>query len=239
MAILACCGLYAQTSQPDTTRLKASEKAVATELNFNPFNGQINLNNSLNQIKFRYFAKEDLALRLGFIVGAEKTLNDNQQPYGTNNYRFKDEKRSNTFGVNAGVEKHFKGTRRLSPYIGADLTFERRTLGQELIEGESILDIDGGWYQTVFNNNGTYYRSVVEYGHTRFGIAALTGFDFYMSKNFFFGYEFNIAFAKTVYDEVEEQQKGTGTTNTNHFTDKSDSSFGPRITNGIRIGYLF
>ncbi|GGG99068.1 hypothetical protein GCM10007415_38480 [Parapedobacter pyrenivorans] len=238
LAILACNALFAQTAQQDTSRLKAAAKTFGTELNFNPFNGQINLNNSLNQIKFRYFAKEDLALRLGFVVGMEKTLNDNQQPYGTNSFRFKDEKSSSTYGVNAGIEKHFRGTLRLSPYIGADLTFTRRSLNQELIEGESILEIDGGWYQTVYNN-GNYYRSVLEYGYNRFGVAAFTGFDFYMAKNFFFGYEFNIAFAKTVYDEVEEQQKGTGSANENHYTDHSDSSFGPRLTNGIRIGYIF
>ena len=118
LAILACNALFAQTAQQDTSRLKAAAKTFGTELNFNPFNGQITLNNSLNQIKFRYFANEDLALRLGFVIGMEKTLNDNQQPYGTNSFRFKDEKSSSTYGVNAGIEKHFRGTRRSSPYVG-------------------------------------------------------------------------------------------------------------------------
>lgn len=238
MAFLATGMSYAQSSQTDTSTLKPATRSFATELNFNPFNGEINLNNSLNQIKFRYFARPDLAIRLGFNVSTDNSLVDNQRPYGTDNYRFKDDKSSTTVGVNLGLEKHFKGTRRLSPYVGFDISFTSKSMKQELIEGESILDIKGGWYQTSYDNNGYPYRNVAAYGYKRYGAALVTGFDFYMARNFFFGYEFSLGFDKTDFDDLEETQKGNASSTQNNFRENSSSSFGPRLMNGIRLGYI-
>lgn len=238
LAFLATGASYAQSAETDSLSLKATAGSFATELNFNPFNGEISLNNSLNQIKVRYFAKSDLALRLGFNVSTDNALTDNQQPYGTDNYRFKDKKSSTTIGVNAGVEKHFKGTRRLSPYVGFDLTFTNKSMNQELIEGESILDVKGGWYQTSYNNTGYPIRSVAGYGFKRYGAALICGFDFYMAANFFFGYEFSLGFDQTDFDEITLTQRGNPTSNPNNYTENSSSSFGPRVMNGIRLGYV-
>lgn len=122
-ATVATFSCYAQ-ALPDSTGaqvLKPQAGNVSTELNINPFNGSISLNNSFNQLKFRFFTAPNFALRLGVNANQSSSTNENSNPYGTNSYVYEETRSTTTFGLNMGIEKHFAGTRRLSPYIGADL----------------------------------------------------------------------------------------------------------------------
>lgn len=68
-------------------------------------------NGTLGTIKGRYFINDGLALRGGLglaFSSIERGVQTNKM---------------SALAVDAGVEKHFKGTKRLSPYIGAELNF--------------------------------------------------------------------------------------------------------------------
>ena len=223
----------------------------STELNINPFKGQLSLNNSLNQIKFRIFTQPDFAWRIGFNASSKDSLIDNKNPYGTTNTNYKNSGKRTTLGLNIGFEKHFKGTKRLSPYIGADVSLTNRSAKQELTNGQTTTTYKGAWvnsattYIPVYNpNTGTYYQSVYttsfsEKAFFQYGLNVVTGVDFYMAKNFFVGYELSFGIRKTEYKDVKITQTGSSTPISDPDTEESSFSFGPSLMNGIRIGYVF
>jgi hypothetical protein len=242
---LAAFSSYAQISPSDTTEaptLKPQAKRVATELNVNPFNGSLSLNNSINQIKFRYFTAPDLAIRLGFNGNRINRYTENSNPYGTNSYRFEDERSSTTIGLNFGVEKHFAGTKRLSPYIGADIIIQNKSSEQEITEGQRVTTITGGWREYAYSSGNPGYTTInySELGYFRYGVNLLTGFDFYMAKHLFFGYEINFGFTKSTQQDLEVKQSDASSSPSNTGkTENSTFSFGPSLMNGVRVGYVF
>lgn len=238
-SIFATLGSFAQTTKVDTQKsLKPGIRNLTTELNVNPFNGQISLNNSLNQIKFRYFTSPTVALRLGFNISRIDSTYNVNNPYGTNSYFDNDSKKSTTVGFNLGIEKHFVGTRRLSPYIGADLSITDRSSSESISNNQSTTNVTNAWYYSYYNNN-TLISQIQQPGYTRFGLNLFTGFDFYIARHFFFGYEFNYNISKTNWKEVSIiTTPSTGTTS-NGSTKNSNFTFGPSLINGIRLGYSF
>lgn len=246
-------GSYAQSDSDSNKQsdLKPSKGSIATELNVNPFNGEINLNNSLNQIKVRLFTKDDIAVRFGLNIKNEKHTLDQNQPYGSTPVRIKDEKTSTTLGLNLGLEKHFKGSRRVSPYIGADISIENHSAKHEKINGQATTTLKNIWHNVVTIPTYSQYNSSIIYqtidtpdnnAYFSYGLNIFTGFDFYIVKNFFFGYEFNLGFTQTNYKKPELIITGPNSNNINNNNydyDNKSFSVGPRLLNGIRLGYNF
>ncbi len=223
---------------------KAGRGNVATELNVNPFRGDIAFNNALNQVKFRYFASDGLAIRLAFAASSVRNQVNNTQPYGTNPTTFEHLRKSGTWGLNFGLEKHFTGTRRLSPYIGAELTFTNKSSSDEIVNGGVTTKVKGAWVATSYTPGFPPSTSYTERGFIRFGANLVSGFDFYMARNFFLGYEFTLGFASTRFKDVDVStiySAGTspGGNSNNVKNDERSFSAGPGLINGIRIGYVF
>jgi hypothetical protein len=238
-SILATVGSFAQTAKIDTQKsLKPGIGNLTTELNVNPFNGQVSLNNSLNQIKFRYFTSPTVALRLGFNISRIDSTYNVDNPYGTNSYFDNDSKKSTTVGFNLGIEKHFTGTKRLSPYIGADLSITDRSSSENISNNQSTTTVTNAWYYSYYNNN-TLITQIQQPGYTRYGLNLFTGFDFYIARHFFFGYEFNYNISKTNWKDVSVTTTPSTGATTNASTKNSNFTFGPSLINGIRLGYSF
>jgi len=241
-SLFATLGSFAQTTKVDSSNnLKPNAKSFTTELNINPLKGQVNLNNSLNQIKFRYFTSPTVALRLGFNISRVDSVNNVNNPYGVNSFFNNDEKTSTTIGVNLGIEKHFLGTKRLSPYIGADLSITNKSAGETASNNQSTTTVTNGWYYVYYNSGtNTTITGTQQNAYTRYGLNLFTGFDFYIAKHFFFGYEFNYSISKTNWKEVSIiATPSTGTNTSNYSTKNSNLTFGPSLINGIRLGYSF
>ena len=257
VAFIATSSLYAQKISVDsneTTSLKALKGNWATELNINPFKGELSFNNSLNQIKFRRFISDRSALRLGLNVNKIGSVDENSNPYGTNPTVYKSYKSSTTLGLNIGLEKHFAGTRRLSPFLGVDLSFSNKSSKHEITTGQVTTTIDGAWsgtgsnvvYIPNYNGTGGQYVTVAtqqaeERAYFRYGVNLVSGFDFYMSRHFFFGYELNFGFNQTNYKDIKRTVTGdTGNTPPNNNADQKSNSLniGPNLFNGIRLGYI-
>lgn len=239
-SMLATLGSFAQSTKVDSTNdFKPNAKSLTTELNVNPFNGQVNLNNSLNQIKFRYFISRTVALRIGFNISRIDSVNNLNNPYGTNSFFNNDEKKSTTAGVNLGIEKHFLGTKRLSPYIGADLSVTNKSSGENLSNSQSSTTVSNAWVYSYYSNN-TLITQTQQNAYTRYGINLFTGFDFYIARHFFFGYEFNYSISKTNWKEVSViTTPSAGSNPSNSSTKNTNLTFGPSLINGIRLGYSF
>jgi len=239
-SVFATLGAFAQTTKVDTEKsLKPTTKSLTTELNVNPFNGQINLNNSLNQIKFRYFVSPSVALRLGFNVSRIDSSVNVNNPYGTNSFFNNDQKKSTTVGANFGVEKHFAGTKRLSPYIGSDFSITEKSSSEVSTNNQSTTTVTNAWFYTYYNGNTTVTQ-ITQPGYTRYGLNLFTGFDFYIARHFFFGYEFNYNISRTNWKEISiVTTPSTGVNNGNASVKNTNTTFGATLINGIRLGYSF
>jgi len=229
------------TKAQDT--IKPKLKGWSTELNINPFNGSLSLNNSSGQIKLRKFYANNFALRMAFNIGNKSNTTSNTYAYGNSPIDTKEKMNSLLFAVNFGTEKHFGTNRRLSPYIGWEAGVGFKSSKHVINEHSNTKTIEGAWQTSYLasSSQGYYYATnYTERGYLSLTANALTGFDFYMTKDFYCGYEFGFGieyfkYSKiTVTKDVTFPDQGT-------YPDQSASSWniGPHLINGIRIGYTF
>lgn len=221
---------------------KARRGRLATELNVNPFQGSLSLNNAINQIKVRYFASDGVALRLAFTFNTLKSDFGRSLPYGPNPISQEQSRQTTTTGINLGLERHFRGTRRLSPYVGAELAFTNKSSSDEIKTDFSTTKVKGAWQ----NMGGPMGSEFVERGFVRYGFNVISGFDFYMARHFYLGYEFAFGLASTSFKDIDVNTLYTGNPppinpggNTTLKTSEKSFTAGPTLLNGIRIGYVF
>lgn len=240
---LGWCGtLYAQDS------LKASIGKLTTELNVNPFQGDLSFNNAINQLKFRYFMADHLAMRIGFNADLIDKNNEIQDVYGASPVDTEFRQKSSTFGVNLGLEKHFAGSKRLSPYLGVEFLYVNKSSSQsrsELNSSGEIVEttIEGAWLETTTIRNEFGYwiteTEANEVAYSKYGLNLLAGFDFYISKSFFFGYEFNFGFSRLGYKDINITTSEDDPSLETSDMKMTEFAFGANLLNGIRLGFVF
>lgn len=217
------------------------ERKWGTELNFNPFNGSLSLNNSSGQIKVRRFLSDEFALRFGVVLVWQNYHDEVEQKYTQSPYTSFDKKQSLETILNFGFEKHFPKGKHLSPYIGAEagIGFKRSTHTMEL--NNKTRTIEGAWESSEYS--GQYYtQSFVEKNYVSAGANMLAGFDFYMDENFYFGYEFGFGLEYKRFGNIEiTQDEDYYSYTETPIPDTKSSSWrlAPNLINGIRIGYNF
>ena len=211
-------------------------------------------------LRFRYFIKEDLGLRIGF--SAARSANEGSPvtttvssptpaPAPSPNTITTFERQS-SFDVNIGIEKHFAGTDRLSTYAGADLVFGTsgnnfELTGSQLGDNTKIKNANG---QLVYPSApgslvpavGVASRNLA--AETYFGVRLLTGADYYIAQKVYLGVEVGLAFlSSSDKDSVfSTQNTAAGVVSTSESTiapDNSGFGFSPRLTGGVRLGYQF
>lgn len=180
--IIATFALVNTTYSQSDEQFKATS-GLTTEVGFTPFasEGPVIYLNNLN---VRWFFKPEYALRLGLTANYDSQIQDQEIGLAPASVTYKG------FGIrlNPGIEKHFAGTDRLSPYIGAELTFQSST-SKYLIEYDTISQI-------VNLNEEIIYGKSDERKQNRFiaGVGLFAGTDFYISKNLYMGVEFSYSF---------------------------------------------
>jgi hypothetical protein len=216
---------------------------VTLEANVNLLGGTVNLNNSLNQVKVRYFLADDMAIRFGLGLGMNT---DKNVMNGDSSWT---EDKMTSWSISPGIEKHFAGTDRLSPYAGLDIT-----IGGTNYEGESndITVTGSGSSTTTTTTTGTYegMTSSGTRANSTLGINLLAGCDFYFAKRIYLGYEIGLGFWSTKDKEFSSSSTTTvvsGSTTTTTTVDmNSDDNEGMKMSgisanvrNGIRFGFCF
>ena len=189
-----------------------------------------NLNEGTNGLlRFRYFQKENLAYRLGFNVGSQNTT---MNAYGADNQEGTAKSRATQFLVNLGVEKHFAGTERLSPYVGGDILFGAGTKKVSFENATGPADKPVFTDKTSSENKGPGYTSI--------GLRGVIGADYYIAKRLFLGVEAGFGFNY----ESAGKQTNTTTVNGNTTTVKVKSAgnnfeINPTVITGVRVGFAF
>lgn len=183
-------------------------------------NSDFTLNNNAGMLRGRYFLKNNFALRLGLNLSVE---NAKDNVYGPGNASGFTSTTNTGFMVNLGVEKHFKGTARLSPYVGGDILF-----GIANTRTKSEAD-NGGVYQAN-------YAALSTQSDYSLGLRGVVGADYYIAPRVYLGGEVGLGLMKTWAGEAYTEVNGTATTAP---STGSEFNFGPSIVTGVRIGFVF
>lgn len=195
LALTATTSMFAQKQTGDEKNL---------EVQFAPLGGSPV---SISGIRFRMFNSENTAIRVGLNLGGSSTTTVNSQPAEDNSTgtivsipELYDTDKSSTIALRVGYEKHFDGTDRLSPYIGADLSFG---IGRNSFEREYFgPNTENQANNNEVNNFATWTMTRKE-GSTTFGINAVAGFDFYFTDALYLGAEIGFGFQSSKLKDVE------------------------------------
>src|SRR5690606_28297955 len=161
--------------------------------------------------KARYFKTENIAYRGTLFVG--NTSETNNLPTE------KEEMNVYGFGLGFGMERHFTGTERLSPYVGGDVLLGYSSMNMKSTE------ISTGDVQEL-KGPGVF----------RFGVRGVFGADYYIAKRVFLGVEAGLGL---MYEsEGDTTFKSTGNPDV---VAEGGSSFRitPEVVTGIRVGFAF
>ena len=189
----------------------------------------------------RHYLKDDLALRLGFGTTYlnNNTFNEDSVTIASGNRALQTVDSTTSrfdFKVSVGIEKHLGTTRRLDPYVGADLSIIRLGATKTDVDIEQI-DVTGTANEST---------SIQNDGGAGFGLGAIAGFNYFLSKNLSIGAEFGYAYSyiKTGgdYSISKQIQPVSGTdTNTSEFgkASQTSTSIGATATGGIMLSFFF
>lgn len=230
-------------AQKDT--LKSTAKDWGIVLNLNGLINNITLTNALDvNNNAMVFAKHHLTnqevLRLGIGINTIRdkwsstdsiTLNSgNRAEYQLDSL----EKRSN-FSLAVGVEKHLGNSRRLDPFVGAEMIIGRI--------GKTKIDVNS----TTTDATGTAksQKIIQQDGGFSFGLRLLTGFNFFITEKMSLGAEINFGYLyETSGGDISESTVDTpvsGAQSTSFVKSNAVSSSGGLLhsSSGLLFSYFF
>lgn len=174
--------------------------------------------------KGRYFISDNLAVRLTLGFG-NTTLKEvdynNPAPDHKDDEDVLKTKTSN-FVIAPGIEYHFAGFERLSPYVGAEFLFGTLTNKTDL----------------TYSYKDDYTKTKQK--GTSLGINLVAGFDFYVYKGLYLGAELGFGYSSNKLKDTEyEQQVGNTTTSVTPEDYDKTTTVGFNCNPAIRLGWRF
>lgn len=176
-------------------------------------------------IRGRYFldAKMPIRAEVGFATSNEST--PVTEPFTQNVGRF--DMQTVTYGIGAGIEMHWDGTDRLSPYYGGQLNFTRVISNQNWYNAEGPT-----WGPTLKMGNTKTITSATNW----WGIDIVAGADYYFAQNVYLGVEIGYNLSLMVAGEQAEWENDQRLDVTEQPTDYFVS---PGAVSGLRLGWRF
>ncbi len=202
---------FAQTDS--IIKFKPIKGNKTIEVNLSPFSSSPI---SLNYLRGRIFISEKTALRTGASLGFDAKGKSNK---------------SLGISILPGIEKHFKGTNRLSPYIGAEIFVGLKS-------ASSKTSIDTGAVKISTKVKGAWADGSNQ-GFLNIGSNALMGCDLYIVKHFYIGFEFGFGISFLKYSDIVStltvNGKGTVTT----IDGGTTFNIGTNYNSSFRLGFVF
>jgi hypothetical protein len=175
----------------------------------------------INSIRLRKFTSDNTALRLSTFIGGKRTPSINS----IGSVDLKSVSSNVDFSIRPGIEKHFEGTSKLSPFIGSELFLG---LGSTSQSSESI------WGDNQIMTTETKSKT------SSLGLNIVCGADYYFSDKIYLGIEMGYGFLRdgkgsnsTKYTNpfdpslTDEKTKGNST----------NLNWGPNYQGTIRLGF--
>ena len=235
--------LFTANAQEGGFKQAAGDKAL--EVNFAPLGGNPL---GISGIQFKSYSSETSAFRLNIFIGRSsetKILNQGGDTLAGTTFptlETKQKKSSLEIGLRPGIEKHFVGTDRLSPYIGAELDFAKKF---STLKADSMLTDD----VTPPTKYDLYtIKTTGKDGFLRVGVNLVAGFDYFFAKKLYIGAEFGFGVSSTMKSKIKVQDdysKEIDTRAKKTYVEPADvkqgsaMNIGPNINSQIRIGWLF
>lgn len=225
-------------AQDGASDFKPAAGANNLELNFVPLNGKPI---QLTYIRYRRFLSEKTALRVGIGFSysgdkADSVFNSNVTAGETVSETYKMSKIG--WNIKPGIERHFSGTNRLSPYIGAELDIA----GQSSKEvTPTAIDADDNFYMVTEKNKN-------KGGFFRIGANVLAGFDVYVTKHLYLGTELGFGFQMVNYSDYKKETEYPASVtppspdpagNPDPASQGKSMNVGPNFNSSIRLGFIF
>ena len=225
------------SAQEETTSAyKPVKGTIATEVGLNGGLNNTNFNLNSSAVKFRYFFKDDMALRLGLGINSYKDeMVDNSD---IANLQTLINKNSSNL-INIGIEKHFAGAERLSTYAGADLLIGFNGASSEYTENGYSAEVDGANLNSTSGADLDAANLALDGSNsasTDFGFRLFTGADYYITKKVFLGVEAGLNFLSSSQKDIEITE--TASPNVTISGGKS-GGFSTNVIGGVRIGFQF
>lgn len=178
----------------------------------------------INGIRYRSFTSASSAWRANVFLGFNSS---NDKSNGTNDegdaVELNDKMSEFTISVAPGLEKHFPGTDRLSPYVGAEVLLSFTSTKEETDMSEMAEEVT-----TITTTGGSFTG----------GLNGVAGVDFYFAHNIYLGAElgFGLAFTTDFEETTESSADGV-----DDVTTPGGNAFnlGPNVQGAIRAGFLF
>lgn len=225
-AIFAFCAILGVQAQIDeSNQIKQFTGANNLEVQLAPLGGSPI---SIGGLRFRSFTSETSAFRLNAFLGG---TNDTDKASVANaegdDVILKSANSSLTIDLRPGIETHFAGTKRLSPYYGGEAVIGFKSSKNSV----ETFDADG---TTVITNK---VRNPDNNGYFRLGLNAILGADFYVARHLYLGTEVGFGLLWTIEsDEVSVPNEG----DTSVLTEGGTTfNLGPNAVGQIRLGFLF
>lgn len=201
-----------------------SDKTIETTLNFQTGNAPIGI--TISEIRMRYFLKKNIALRTRLAFNFDQNTDYSYSPLNPTNPPITINQQSTDFKLILGIEKHFAGTEKLSPYMGAE-----GGIGLSTMSKDGTNTLDGISYtengQMSFVNSG----GLSVYGGLVFGA------DYYFLPSLYLGAEIGYGFGYQDYGTSEYWNNNTNETKLVSLG--SRMGFTLQTNSGIRLGLKF
>lgn len=183
---------------------------------------------SIGGIRVRMFQTATSALRGTVFLGYTSNSTITQQANSSANLEeLKTTNSSITVNIRPGIESHFEGTDRLSPYIGGELDFAIKTSSNKV-------QTQAGAGAPVVETTTTGTD-----GYLRIGLNGVAGMDYYFAKNVYLGTELGFGFSLTSLSQIKVDSDAAGFTAPDPQKQGSSISIGPNVLGQLRLGYLF
>ncbi len=238
IACLALSALAYSQSKPTLSDYKPKKGSVLAEGIIGDIANGPNFNTFPNAeygLKFRYFLKDDMAVRIHFGESKNNTTTYLYDPTDdTQSGTYKNSQ--SDFSVYLGVEKHFEGTNRLSTYMAFDLGYTSTTTKDDVENGTIPAN-----NTSTYSKNEFYTSSIKNSGIV---VKLGTGADYYIAKKLYLGAELGLALKLHTNNSGDtsytEPVNGDVTTTSSHKDSKTtDITTGFAPSAGFRIGYIF
>lgn len=175
----------------------------------------------MNSFRIRKFTSDQTALRLSTFIGGKRTPSINSN----GDVDLKNVSSNFDFTLRPGIEKHFDGTKKLSPYIGTELFIG---IGQTNQSSQSIWGTD----QVMTTKNASR--------NSKMGLNFICGTDYYFSDKIYLGIEMGFGFLREGrgLNSVNYKNPQDPTmTNTKTKGNSTSLNWGPNYQGTIRLGF--
>jgi len=233
---------------------KPQKNNFSIEVDFTPFNFDKPI--ELNSFRGRFFLSDKIALRTGFNFDNKKNYYETPANTPDDIMLFNEnEEKYNVLGINTGLEFHILNSKRISPYVGFDLSFENKSSNASYTEyfvdfGYPYNEYDVTQQKTEVTNawegevnyyidqwgNIIYIYEISERAYRSFGFNAVIGTDIYIIKHLYLGFELGLGYTNYKYKEIEVKVDGALD---EKYPESKETKTGLNVNNAIRLGFWF